>query len=126
MELANVAARAAARSVAATNAAAGAVTGAVVGGVYGSIKGAVTGIGAGTRSGAHSAPAAALTLAAVGAVGLVEWPVVLAVGSTGLVMRQLNSAARTPNKAAIHEADARTAAGSRAPRANASRATASK
>jgi len=51
---------------------------------------------------------------------------VLAVGSTGLVMRQLNSAARTPNKAAIHEADARTAAGSRAPRANASRATASK
>ncbi len=69
--------------------AAGARGGGVVNGVIGGVTGTVTGVRQGISSGSHSTPAAALTLGAVGAVGLVEWPVLLAVGGAALLLRQL-------------------------------------
>jgi hypothetical protein len=85
----------------ATTAAAGAVGGAAVYGIIGGVQGTAAGIRTGLSSGRYSTPAAVLTLAAVGAAGLVDWPVVLAVGGTALVVRQLTrrsgeAAARTP------------------------------
>lgn len=124
MELANAAARTVARTVSATNAAAGAVSGAVVGGVLGSVKGAVIGIGKGGRDGARSAPAAMLTLAAVGAVGLVEWPVVLAVGGTGLAFRQLNSAPTPRATPTVRQPATRAVPAPRPPRRSPTRAAA--
>jgi hypothetical protein len=73
----------------ATTAAAGAVGGAAVNGIVGGVQGAATGIRQGLSSGSHSTPAALLTLGAVGAAGLVEWPVLAAVGGTALLARQL-------------------------------------
>src|ERR1700687_2583542 len=74
----------------ATTAGAGAVGGAAVSGVVGGIQGTATGVRNGVRSGSHSTPAAALTLAALGAAGLVEWPVLVNVGGTALLLRQRN------------------------------------
>ncbi|WP_327114653.1 hypothetical protein OHB12_35150 [Nocardia sp. NBC_01730] len=74
----------------ATTAAAGAVGGAAVNGVIGGMQGAVAGVKSGLSRGSHSTPAAALTLAAVGAAGLVDWPVLLGVGGAALVVRQLS------------------------------------
>jgi hypothetical protein len=72
----------------------GALGGAAVGGLVGGVRGAVGGVAGGTRRGlergSHSTPAAVLTMAAAGAVGLVEWPVVLTVGGAALVLRQLH------------------------------------
>jgi hypothetical protein len=78
------------RSAEATAAVAGAVGGAAVGGIIGGTQGTMAGIKNGVSSGSHSTPAAALTLAAIGATGLVEWPVLLGIGGTALVVRQLN------------------------------------
>jgi hypothetical protein len=72
----------ASRTVDASIAAAGAVGGAAVNGVVGGVQGAIGGVQRGLHSGSQSIPAAALTLAAVGAAGLVEWPVLLPVGAT--------------------------------------------
>jgi hypothetical protein len=72
----------------ATAAAAGAVGGAAVNGIIGGVQGTAAGIRSGLSNGSHSTPAAVLTLAAVGATGLVDWPVLLAVGGTTLVVRQ--------------------------------------
>jgi hypothetical protein len=36
-------------------------------------------------------PAAALTLGALGVAGLIEWPLVLAIGGGALLLRQLNN-----------------------------------
>jgi hypothetical protein len=88
----------------ATTAAAGAVGGAAVNGVVGGVQGTVAGVRNGISSGSHSTPAAALTLAAIGAAGLVEWPVLLTVGGTALLVRQLS-----------HKSDGRTVTGSPAP-----------
>jgi hypothetical protein len=77
--------RAITRSAEATTAAAGAVGGAAVSGVIGGMQGTVSGIKNGMSSGSHSTPAAAITLAAIGATGLVEWPILLGVGGTALV-----------------------------------------
>ena len=44
----------------------------------------------GIDSGSHSTPAAALTLGALGVTGLVEWPLLLAVGGGVLLLRRLN------------------------------------
>lgn len=74
----------------ATAAAAGAVGGAAVNGLIGGMQGTVAGIKNGMSSGSHSTPAAALALAAIGATGLVEWPIVLGVGGTALAVRKLN------------------------------------
>jgi hypothetical protein len=72
----------------ATTAAAGAVGGAAINGVIGGVQGTVKGIRDGADSGSHSTPAALLTLGAVGATGLVEWPVLLTVGGATLLIRQ--------------------------------------
>ena len=81
--------RAVTKTADATTAAAGAVGGAAVNGVIGGVQGVATGLRNGASSGSHSTAAAALTLGAIGAVGLVEWPVLLAVGGTALVVHQL-------------------------------------
>ena len=78
------------RSAEATVGAAGAVGGAMIGGIVGGVRGTVGGIKAGLSDGSQSTPAAAVTLAAIGAAGLVEWPVLLGIGGTALVIRQLN------------------------------------
>jgi hypothetical protein len=90
MNLFEGAARLVARTAEATTGAAGAVGGAVVGGAVGGVQGTVNGIRAGLSNGSHSTPAAALTLAAIGATGLVEWPLLLGIGGTALIVRQLN------------------------------------
>jgi hypothetical protein len=72
----------------ATTAAAGAVGGAAVNGIVGGVQGTAAGIRNGLNSGSHSTPAALLTLGAIGATGLVEWPVVLTIGGTALLVRQ--------------------------------------
>jgi hypothetical protein len=74
----------------ATTAAAGAVSGAAINGVIGGVQGTAKGVRDGVGSGSHSTPAALLTLGAVGAAGLVEWPVLLTVGGAALLIRQLN------------------------------------
>jgi hypothetical protein len=84
------AARVVARTAEAATAAAGAVGGAAVNGVIGGLQGTANGIKNGLSSGSHSTPAAVLTLGAIGAAGLVEWPVLLGIGGTALVVRQLN------------------------------------
>ena len=68
------------RVAAATTAAAGAAGGAAVSGVIGGVTGAAEGVKRGISSGSHSTPAAALALGALGVAGLVEWPVLVAVG----------------------------------------------
>jgi hypothetical protein len=84
-----------------TAATAGAVGGATVNGIIGGVQGAAAGVRTGLSEGSHSTPAAVFTLAAVGAAGLVDWPLLLAVGGTTLVVRQLtrrtdDRAPRTP------------------------------
>ena len=74
-----------------TTAAAGAVGGAAINGVIGGVQGTASGVRNGLSSGSHSTPAAALTLGAIGAAGLVEWPLLLAIGGTALVVHQLNT-----------------------------------
>ncbi|MFE4502980.1 hypothetical protein ACFRFQ_24270 [Rhodococcus sp. NPDC056743] len=80
-----------------TTSAVGAVGGGVVGGVNGGIRGAVGGVRDGMRAGSKSTPTAVLTLAAMGAAGLVEWPILLGVGGAAVVLRQL-AGADTPEK----------------------------
>jgi hypothetical protein len=83
----------------ATTAAAGAVGGAAVNGVMGGLQGAANGVAHGVRSGVNSgsrsSAAAALTLGAIGAAGLVEWPLLVTVGGTVLVVHQLSRRAST-------------------------------
>ena len=73
----------------AATAAAGAVGGAAVNGVVGGVQGTAQGIRNGVENGSHSTPAAALTFAALGVTGLVEWPVLLTVGGAAILVRQL-------------------------------------
>ncbi|CAM2810716.1 Transmembrane protein [Prescottella defluvii] len=86
-----------------TTASIGAVGGAAVGSVVGGVRGAVGGVADGVRkgveTGSRSTPAAVLTMAAAGAVGLVEWPVVLTVGGAALVLRQLHERGAHPEAA---------------------------
>lgn len=79
------------RAADATTAAAGAVGGAAVNGIVGGVTGAAEGIKRGISSGSHSTPAAALALGAIGVAGLVEWPVLLAVGGGALLLHRLQS-----------------------------------
>lgn len=102
-----------------TLAVAGAVGGAAVTGAIGGMRGAVNGIKNGMDSGSHSTPAAVLTLAAVGSAGLVEWPVLLGVGGTALVLRRLNDrqpASSAPRLAAVPDDGTARSAGSTRPR----------
>ena len=77
------------RAADASIAAAGAVGGAAVNGVIGGVQGVVGGVQSGLSSGSRSIPAAALTVAAVGLAGLVEWPVLLPIGGTVLGVHYL-------------------------------------
>jgi hypothetical protein len=90
MNIVSGAVRVVTKTADATTAAAGAVGGAAVSGVVGGIQGTAAGLRNGLSNGSQSPAAAALTLAAVGTAGLVEWPVLLAVGGTALVVHQLN------------------------------------
>ena len=94
MNIVHGAVRAITETADATTAAAGAVGGAaingVIGGVQGGVQGAVGGIRTGLSSGSHSTPTAIATLGVVGAAGLVEWPVLLTIGGTALLVHQLN------------------------------------
>lgn len=72
----------------ATTAAAGAVSGAAINGIIGGVQGTAAGIRNGVSAGSHSTPAALLTLGAIGATGLVEWPILLGVGGTALLVHQ--------------------------------------
>jgi hypothetical protein len=74
----------------ATTAAAGAVSGAAISGIIGGAQGTATGIRKGVSAGSHSTPAALLTLGAIGATGLVSWPVLLGVGGTALLVHQFS------------------------------------
>jgi hypothetical protein len=79
------------RAASATTATAGAVGGAAVNGVVGAVTGAAAGVQKGIDSGSHSTPAAALTLGALGVAGIVEWPLLLAVGGGALLLRRLSN-----------------------------------
>ncbi|MBS9535333.1 hypothetical protein KIH27_17240 [Mycobacterium sp. M1] len=83
--------KAATRAATMTTEAAGALGGAAVNGVIGGVKGVSSGVQRGVSQGSHSTPAAALTLGALGVAGLVEWPVLVAVGGAALVLKQLGS-----------------------------------
>lgn len=87
------------RAAAATTATAGAVGGAAVNGIVGGVTGAAEGIRRGISSGSHSTPAAALALGALGVAGLVEWPVLLAVGGGALLLQRLNHKPERPTAA---------------------------
>jgi hypothetical protein len=96
----------------AATAAAGAVGGAAINGVIGAVQGTAAGIRNGVSSGSHSTPAALLTMGAIGAAGLVEWPVLLTVGGTALLVRQFsrhNGAAENAKPASTAETSARRA-----------------
>jgi len=74
-----------------------AVTGAATGAVDGAIRGAGQALGSGPRA----TPAAAVAVAAVGAAGLIEWPVLLLASGTALVVRQLRHKPANPTAAAL-------------------------
>jgi hypothetical protein len=127
------------RTADATTAAAGAVSGAAINGIVGGVQGTATGIRNGLSAGSHSTPAALLTLGAIGATGLVEWPILLAVGGTALLVHQFarrngeattakpssKSASSTP-PAKARRATSRRPAKKSAPRKTAPRKTASR
>ena len=83
----------------ATTTVAGAVGGGVIGGVTGGIRGTAEGVRDGIRAGSSSTPTAVLTMAAVGAAGLVEWPVLLAVGGTAPVLHEWDRKSALPDRA---------------------------
>ncbi len=87
------------RAANATTAAAGAVGGAAVNGVIGGVTGAAEGVKRGMNSGSHSTPAAALAIGALGVAGLVEWPLLLAVGGGALLLQRLNRKSETEPRA---------------------------
>ncbi|BBX64968.1 hypothetical protein MSAS_41420 [Mycobacterium saskatchewanense] len=87
------------RAATATTAAAGAAGGAAVNGVVGGVTGAAEGVKRGISSGSHSAPAAAVAFGALGVAGLVEWPILLAVGGGALLLQRLTRKAQPPAKA---------------------------
>jgi hypothetical protein len=86
--------RIASRTADASIAAAGAVGGATVNVVVGSVQGTVGGVRSGLSSGSRSTRAAALTLAAIGAAGLVQWPVLLPAGGTVMAVHYLTHRSR--------------------------------
>lgn len=87
------------RAATVTTGAAGAVGGAAVNGVVGGVTGAAQGIKRGVSEGSHSTPAAALALGALGVAGLVDWPVLLAVGGGALLLRRMSHQREAPAKA---------------------------
>jgi len=81
--------RAATRTAGAVGTATAAVGSATLHGVVGGVAGTVTGVREGwADSRTRSAPAA-LTVVAIGTLGLVEWPLMLAIGATVLAAQRL-------------------------------------
>jgi hypothetical protein len=89
MNMVDGAKRGVVRTADATTATAGALGGAVLTGAIGAVKGAAAGVRNGVKDGGNSSVAAVLTLAAIGAAGLVEWPLVLGVGGAALLIHKL-------------------------------------
>jgi hypothetical protein len=114
------------RAADATTAAAGAVGGAAVNGIVGGVTGAAEGIKRGVSSGSRSTPAAALAIGALGVAGLVEWPVLLAVGGGALLLRRLNRKPEAPAKATLKPVPSAPAPKKAAPQKAASKSTAKK
>ena len=92
----------------------GAIGGAAVGGLVGSVKGAAAGASEGARRGSHSTPAAVLTMGAVAATGVVQWPIVAAIGGTALVLDQLKPSPTRQEKPGIRDETAHAGAASTA------------
>ncbi|MBJ7387438.1 MAG: hypothetical protein JHC55_23455, partial [Mycolicibacterium sp.] len=90
MNIIQTATRVVVQAAEATVATAGALSGAAISGVVGGVRGAVNGARDGVRTGSHSGPAAALTIGAVGAAGLIEWPLLVGIGGTAMVLHRLN------------------------------------
>jgi hypothetical protein len=112
------------RAASATTAAAGAVGGAAISGVVGGVKGAAEGVQRGIGSGSKSTPAAALAIAALGVTGLVEWPILLAVGGGALVLRKLSERpeeSQSPAQARLAPVPDKPAAEKAAPRKTAAK-----
>ena len=69
---------------------AGAVSGGAVGGGLGALSGVARGLTRGAAAGAtrgrHSTAATVITLTAVGAAGLVDWPILLATGGAAIIL----------------------------------------
>jgi len=120
MDVVGNARRGVVRAADATTAAAGAVGGAVVTGAIGAVEGAATGARNGLKSGGHSSVAAAVTLAAIGAAGLAEWPIVLGVGGAALLIHQLGHRSNGSAPASKHEPSKRPPGKTSAPRARSS------
>ncbi|MCV7428966.1 hypothetical protein [Mycobacterium montefiorense] len=114
------------RAADAATAAAGAVGGAAVNGIVGGVTGAAEGIKRGINSGSHSTPAAALAIGALGFAGLVEWPVLLAVGGGALVLRRLNQKPPAPAKASLKPVPTEPTSQKAAPRKSAAKSPAKK
>lgn len=76
----------------AVGAAAGGAVGAAEGGVVGAARGGARGMAQGVGLGSRTLPAVALTVAVVGATGLVDWPLLIALGGTVVVLRQVRNA----------------------------------
>ncbi|HTX97663.1 MAG TPA: hypothetical protein VME67_24240 [Mycobacterium sp.] len=116
------------RAATATTAAAGAVGGAAVNGVIGGVTGAAEGVKRGMTSGSHSTPAAALAFGALGVAGLVEWPVLLAVGGSALLLQRLNRKNRsaTQGKANLKPVPVEAPTEKRTPQKSASKSAAKK
>ena len=90
MDIVGGAARVITQTADAATAAAGAVSGAAINGVIGGVQGTASGIRNGLSRGSRSTPAAALTVGVLGAAGIVEWPLLLTIGGTALVVHQLS------------------------------------
>jgi hypothetical protein len=109
MSIVNGAVRIVTRTADATTAAAGAVGGAAINGIAGGLQGTAAGIRDGLGKGSQSPAAAAMTLGAIGAIGLVEWPLLLAVGGGALVLHRISQRSDPPAPLRSVKATARPA-----------------
>lgn len=80
-----------------------AIGGAALNGVIGGVKGAADGVQRGLGTSSTAVPAAALAVVAVGAAGLVDWPILLAVGGSALVLQRIG---RAGNEESLRVAEA--------------------
>jgi hypothetical protein len=74
---------------------AGAAGGAAVGSTIGALRGAAQGAADGAGRGSRSTPAVALTVAALGVTGIVDWPLLLAAGGAAYLLQRNSQGADT-------------------------------
>ncbi len=98
MGLLSLTRRAGREATVAVTGATAAVTGAAYGAATGAVDGAIRGASQALGSGPRATPAAALAVAAVGAAGLIEWPVLLLASGSALVVRQLRHKSANPTE----------------------------